>query len=69
MKMPVMTGSTKRNLSLYYNMWNFKKFANNAEYAEYLKSEDVWLPRVSYILNNHIPKEDPWQDTSTDWST
>ena len=61
-------------------MWYIKKFKNNDEYAEYLNSEDVWVPRVSYILNDHIevfqPTDtfDPYNGNDAsmgedDWST
>ncbi len=28
-----------------------KKFANQTAYANYLQADDIWLPRVSWILN------------------
>jgi hypothetical protein len=34
-------------------MWHLKKFADNAAYKEYMSSDDIWLPRVAYILNSH----------------
>ena len=34
-------------------MWHLKKFANNAAYKEYMSSDEIWLPRVAYILNGH----------------
>ena len=55
-------------------MWNFKKFSNNAEYANYIKGDEVWLPRVAYILNSHVENIDPstYRDKNeqqADWST
>ena len=55
-------------------MWNLKKFTNNAAYANYLKGDDVWLPRVAYILNSHTENIDPatYKDRNAeqaDWST
>lgn len=55
-------------------MWNLKKFTNNAAYANYLKGDDVWLPRVAYILNGHTEDIDPAtfrdrNETQADWST
>jgi hypothetical protein len=34
-------------------MWHVKKFANNQTYFDYLHSDEVWLPRIAYILNSH----------------
>lgn len=55
-------------------MWHIKKFKDNAEYNAYLRTEDVWLPRISYILNDHEEHIDPITgiDASCnedDWST
>lgn len=54
-------------------MWNFKKFNNNSAYATYLKGDDVWLPRVAYILNSHVEEIDPSthrdiHENESDWS-
>lgn len=32
-------------------MKHLKRFANQTEYSEYISSDDIWLPRVSYIIN------------------
>lgn len=55
-------------------MWNLKKFVNNAAYAKYLKGDDVWLPRVAYILNSHVEDIDPAtyrdrNEAQLDWSS
>jgi hypothetical protein len=39
-------------------MWHLKKFTDNAEYREYISSDQVWLPRVAYILNSHVESLD-----------
>ena len=53
-------------------MWHLKKFANNAAYKEYMSSDDIWLPRVAYILNNHTESIDSsgWDTNrgASDWS-
>ena len=55
-------------------MWNLKKFRDNSTYANYIKGDDVWLPRVAYILNTHVENINPnthrddnegWHDWST----
>ena len=45
-------------------MWHLKKFANNAAYKEYMSSDEIWLPRVAYILNGHEENID-----SSGWDT
>jgi len=53
-------------------MWHLKKFANNAVYKEYMSSDDIWLPRVAYILNGHTENIDSsgWDTNrgANDWS-
>ena len=55
-------------------MWHVKKFSDNAQYFSYLHSDDVWLPRLSYILNNHVENINPAtgrdaNEGNNDWST
>ena len=54
----------KRKLFVDNNMWHLKKFANNAVYKEYMSSDEIWLPRVAYILNGHTENID-----SSGWDT
>ena len=53
-------------------MQYFMQFKDNNEYAKYLKSDAVSIPRVSYILNDHIQYlDEKGRDTSIDkddWS-
>ena len=53
-------------------MWHLKKFANNADYREYISSDQVWLPRVAYILNSHVEELDSKGNdanvAANDWS-
>ncbi len=55
-------------------MWHVKKFANNQTYFDYLHSDEVWLPRIAYILNSHTENIDPdtgrdANNAEPDWST
>lgn len=55
-------------------MWHVKKFANNQAYFNYLHSDEVWLPRLAYILNSHTENIDPAtgldsNNSQADWST
>ena len=53
-------------------MWHLKKFANNEEYRDYISSDEVWLPRVAYILNSHVEEIVNRNDKNAalrDWSS
>lgn len=54
-------------------MHNLKKFKDNQEYKQYLASTDIWLPRVAYIVNDHVENINAQgKDTNmeaNDWSS
>lgn len=46
-----------------------KKFAKASDYSTYLNGDDVWLPRVTYVVNasdNHTT-DDKWSDQGPSW--
>lgn len=50
-----------------------KKFENVEEYARYLNGDDIWLPRVSLIVNSdkwpheNPPSSDKYQNNGPKW--
>ena len=54
-------------------MWHLKKFNDNSTYRAYLSSDEMWIPRVAYILNGHTENIDAsgWDTNRAqqDWSS